>query len=52
MKPLVEDLAFFDFIVTFAHSLGFTARLLLDMVARILVISSTSSLLNLDGRWG
>jgi hypothetical protein len=52
MKSLVEGLAFFDFMVTFSHSLGFTALLLLDMVALILVISSTSSLIDLDGRWG
>jgi hypothetical protein len=52
MKSLVEDFAFFDFIVAFSHSRDFTARLLLDMVALILVISSTSSLIDLDGRWG
>jgi hypothetical protein len=36
----VEHLAFFNFLAVFAHSLGFAALLLLNMVALILVIFS------------
>jgi len=37
MKSLVEDLAFFYFLATLSHSLGFTALLLPNTVALILM---------------